>query len=83
VGFTAVRVALHRGARSRDYKLLIEEADPRSLVSGGGDVVSMGSSYCCLIARSFDLLIARSPPHMWPLLIASKGRARITFMVKG
>jgi hypothetical protein len=36
VGFAAVRVALHRGARSRGYKLSREGADPRSLVSGGG-----------------------------------------------
>jgi hypothetical protein len=64
VGFAAVRVALHRGARSRGYKLLRERerADPRSLVSGdGGDVVliGVGSNYGCLIARFFDLLIAR------------------------
>jgi hypothetical protein len=31
-------VALHQGARSRGYKFLREGADPRSLVSGGGDL---------------------------------------------
>jgi hypothetical protein len=62
VGFATVRVALHRGARSKGYKLSREGADPRSLVSGGGgDVFSIGvdSSCGCLIARSFDLLIAK------------------------
>jgi hypothetical protein len=38
VGFAVVHVALHRGAHSRGYKLSREGADPRSLVSGGGDV---------------------------------------------
>jgi hypothetical protein len=32
------RVALHQCTRSRGYKLSRERADPRSLVSGGGDV---------------------------------------------
>jgi hypothetical protein len=51
VGFTVVYVALHRGARSRGYKLSREELDPRSLVSGGGGVISIevGSSCCCQI----------------------------------
>jgi hypothetical protein len=35
VSFAAAHVALHRSARSRGYKLLREEADPRSLVRGG------------------------------------------------
>jgi hypothetical protein len=50
-GFAVVCVALHRGARSRGYKLSREGANPRSLVSGGGGVVSIevGSSYCCQI----------------------------------
>jgi hypothetical protein len=51
VGFAVDRVALHWDARSRGYKLLIEGANPRSLVSGGGDVVSIevGSNCCCQI----------------------------------
>jgi hypothetical protein len=32
VGFSTARVALHRSACSRGYKLLREGADPRSLV---------------------------------------------------
>jgi hypothetical protein len=34
VGFAAARVALHRSARSRGYKFLRQEADPRSLFRG-------------------------------------------------
>jgi hypothetical protein len=51
VGFAVVYVALHRGARSRGYKLSREGVDPRSLVSGGGDVFSIevGSICCCQI----------------------------------
>jgi hypothetical protein len=51
VGFAAVRIALHRGARSRGHKLSREGADPRSPMSGGGDVFSIevGSSCCCQI----------------------------------
>jgi hypothetical protein len=40
VGSTAARVALHRSARSRGYKLLGEGADPRSLLRGDMCVVS-------------------------------------------
>jgi hypothetical protein len=35
VDFAAARVAIHRSAYSRGYKLLREGADPRSLVRGG------------------------------------------------
>jgi hypothetical protein len=39
VGFAAARVALHRSARSRGYKLSREGADPRSLLRGGACVL--------------------------------------------
>jgi hypothetical protein len=35
VGFAAARVALHRSARSRGYKVSREGTDPKSLVRGG------------------------------------------------
>jgi hypothetical protein len=75
---------MHWGARSRGYKLSREGADPKSLVSGGGDVLLW------LDRLIVDLLIARSPDHLIDLdmapasrFIASKGRARVTFVVKG
>jgi hypothetical protein len=52
--------------------------------------IEVGSGCCCLIARSFHLLIARSLVFSIPLdvapaspFIAFKGRARVTFVVKG
>jgi hypothetical protein len=52
--------------------------------------IEVGSSCCCLIARSFDLFIARSLVFSISLdvapaspFIASKWRARVTFVVKG
>jgi hypothetical protein len=77
VGFAAVRVALHRSARSRGYKLSREEADPMSLEWRWCVVlIEMGSSYCCLIVSS-PLDMALTSPF-----ITSKWRARVIFAVK-
>jgi hypothetical protein len=57
VGFAAVRVALHRGTRSRGYKLLREGADPMSLVSGGGVWFRL-RWVLVVVARSSDRLIS-------------------------
>jgi hypothetical protein len=53
VGFAANRVALHRGARSRGYKLLREGAGPKSLERWWFRL----SSRCCLLA-----VVASLPP---------------------
>jgi hypothetical protein len=68
VSFAAARVVLHRSACSRGYKLSREGADPRSLLRGW--------CMCC-----FDSIVL----HVAPVspFIASKERARITFVVKG
>jgi hypothetical protein len=57
VGFVAVRVALHRGTRSRGYKLSREGADHMSLVSGGGVWFRL-RWVLVVVARSSDRLIS-------------------------
>jgi hypothetical protein len=70
VGVAAARIALHRSARSRGYKLSREEADLRSL----GRCVFLGNK----VTQSISLLdVAPTSPFIVP-----KGRARVTFVVK-
>jgi hypothetical protein len=73
VGFATARVALHRSARSRGYKLSREGADPKSLVRGGAWMCGYVDVW--LLDRSLD--VAPVSPF-----IASKERAQVTFMVK-
>jgi hypothetical protein len=77
VGIATVRVTLHRGARSRGYKLSREGAGPKSLGWWWWCAVSIAvdSSCCCLIILPLRLLPA-SP------FITSKGRSQVTFAVK-
>jgi hypothetical protein len=73
VGSAVARVALHRSARSRGYKLSRKGEDPKSLqwcVS-----LSAWSVRCVSIRVPLD--VAPASPFIVP-----KGRARITFMVK-
>jgi hypothetical protein len=81
VGFAVARVALHRNACSKGYKLSREEADLRSLVRGGAwmheclVVVNSSRFDLCVVLPAFD--VAPASPF-----IASKGRARVTLVVK-
>jgi hypothetical protein len=79
VGFAAARVALHRNAHSRGYKLFER--------GSGSQVFFMG----CVCAVSFDQScpievnsIRSIPPDVAPasLFIVSKERAHVIFMVK-
>jgi hypothetical protein len=82
MSFAAARVALHRNARSRGYKLF--ERGSRSQVSFMGVCV-------CVCVVSFDLScsVEVNSIHLIPLgvapaspFIVSKERARVTFAVK-
>jgi hypothetical protein len=71
VDSTAARVALHRSARSRGYKLSREGTDPRSLWKGVcADLVR------CVSSSSY-LNVAPASPFIVPM-----GRARVIFVVK-
>ena len=70
----AARVALHRSARSRGYKLSREGADPKSLWWRMGFSVW---SVRCLFSKQGPLDVAPASPFIVP-----KGRARVTFVVK-
>jgi hypothetical protein len=77
VGSTAARVALHRSARSRGYKLSGEGADPRSLLRGDMCVVVLAMCVCVFVPAFVLLDVAPTSPF-----IVSKERARVTFVVK-
>jgi hypothetical protein len=68
MGFVVARIALHRNARSRGYKLLREGTDPRSLLRG-----------VCVCVLFLRCSLNRGP---CPPFIASKERAQVTFVVK-
>jgi hypothetical protein len=74
VDFTVVRVALHRGACSRGYKLLREGAGPKSLEWWWWLLFFFSWFFDCL----FLILFALDPAFPF---IASKGRARVTFAI--
>jgi hypothetical protein len=76
VGFAAARVALHWSARSKDYKLSREGADPRSLL-GGVDVLARCVCVVSSSSRPSPLDVAPASPF-----IVSKEMTRVTFMVK-
>jgi hypothetical protein len=67
VGFVAAHVALYRSARIKGYKLSREGADLKSLCGG----------VCVLSKTRPPLGVAPASPF-----IVSKGRARVTFVVK-
>jgi hypothetical protein len=77
VGLATARVALHRGAHSRGYKLSRERRSQVSCEWWWWCVVSIevGSS-CCGLITPLDVAPASH-------FIASKGRSRVTFVVKG
>jgi hypothetical protein len=90
VGLAAAHVALYQSARSRGYKLSREGADPRSLLGDGCvrvDVLARcvyvlsfamySIQVDCLYVLSLTLDVAPASSF-----IASKERARVTFMVK-
>jgi hypothetical protein len=77
VDFAAARVALHRSARSRGYKLSKEGVNPRSLLRGVLCVDVLARCVCCFFVFSSPLDVAPTSPF-----IVSNKRARILFMVK-
>jgi hypothetical protein len=75
VDSAAARVALHRSARSRGYKLSREGADPKSLWWCVCVCLSAWSVRCVSIRVPLD--VAPASPFIVP-----KGRAQVTFVVK-
>jgi hypothetical protein len=71
------RVALHRSARSRGYKLLREGANPRSLLRG--DVCGCFWRGVCVVVPLVLIFLDVAPASPF---IVSKERTRVTFVVK-
>jgi hypothetical protein len=86
VGSTAARVALHWSAHSRGYKLSRDGADPRSLQGRCVCCLSeaCGPCFCVHLKESILIRHRESALDVPPAssFIVSKGRARVTFMVK-
>jgi hypothetical protein len=62
----ATRVALHRSARSRGYKLLREGTDPRSLLRGDVCVVVLARCVCGCCVGGSSLDVAPASPFIVP-----------------
>jgi hypothetical protein len=77
VGSTAARVALHRSARNRGYKLSREGIDPRSLRGKWVSVVYGSLFRSVIVNPSPPREVSRASPF-----IVSKGLVRVTFVVK-
>jgi hypothetical protein len=72
VGFATICVALHRSARSRGYKLSREGAGPKSL-----------EWWWWFDSGCYSIRFCPPCSSPCPPFIASKGRAWVTFAVKG
>jgi hypothetical protein len=86
VGSSVARVALHQSACSRGCKLSREGADPRSLRGRGVCCLSEACvpHFCVHLKESVLIHHHESTLDVAPAspFIVSKGRARVTFVVK-